>query len=426
MQYPGNSFQPDTYISQGMPTLESPKSASPFTPSQSMFSYNCNFLEQLQGIFEMETCGGVGMTRIHVLKPMFENYQQRAVVKLSRCTDGAALPDQLIIEEIDRFILYSWNQEAVAYMFKGVDMKDGLKWKSVSYNFHFTWKRIGQVSFNFVSATSLLQGNNKSSPIENLVVPWHYSDNHVAIQDTPQTATKRMDEEFLLDKIKCWCRGRPNLLKKVVQWGLSTDMMLMTDTPKKISSLSITQKLAKGRLWVSCSMPSGHGKDLSPAQDAINNLKGAYQEINPGVFVQPKPKVNEPGTQHRLRKVKNLWIIEECDKVRDSWKLRVQQQSRRRWIDVNGFKPIQIMVTPLACILERMVGETLQEDIAKQIEFLFRTCNQKKLNTKLKKRNIKHNIMNLNMQLQKQNNLSFAVRVVNKADEIAKECGIYS
>lgn len=372
----------------------------------------------------MEIYGAV--TQIHVRKPSLDNYQQRAVVHYTCLSDSAVLPDQLVLEEMDRFILCSWNQEAVAYMPKGVDMKDGLKWKCMNYNYNFTWKRIGQVSFNFVSATSFLQGNNTSSPIENLVVPWHY-DSHVArVWDRPHTPSKKLDDEYLLEKIKSWCRGRPNLLKKVITWGLSTDMMLMTETPQKISSLSITQKLAKGRLWVSCSLQSGYGKQVSPAQDALNNLKGAYQEITPGVYVQPKPKVNEPGTQHRLSKNRNLWIIEEFDEMTDTWKLRVKQQSLRRWLDVNGYKAIQVKVTPLACILERMVGETLQEDIAKQIEFLFCTCNQKKLNTKLKKRNIKHNIMNLNMQLQKQNYLSFAVRVVNKADEIAKESGIYS
>jgi hypothetical protein len=390
-----------------------------------MVSYKCNFLEQLQGVYETESYGNVGVTHVYVPKPSFENYQQQAIVQFTR-SDGAALPDQLIIEEMDRFILYSWNRDPVAYICKGVDMNDYLKWKSVNFNFSFTWKRIGNVSFNFVPAKSLVHGTDNSSPLENLVVPWNYSDSQVSSVLDKHTSPKMMDEGCLLETIKSLCRGRPNLLKKVIQWGLSTDMMLMTDTPRKISSLTITQKLAKGRLWVSCSLKSGHGKDSSAAQDAINNLKGAYEETTPGIYVQPKPKLNEPGTQHRLRKIRNLWIIEEHDQLTYCWKLRVQQKSQGHWVDVNGHKPIQIIVTPLACILERMVGETLQDDIAKQIEFLFRTCNQKKLNTKLKKRNIKHNIMNLNTQLQKQNYLSFAVRVVNKADEIAKECGIYN
>ena len=63
--------------------------------------------------------------------------------------------------------------------------------------------------------------------------------------------------------------------------------------------------------------------------------------------------------------------------------------------------------------------------VEKQLEFLFQDCNQKKLNTKLKKRNLKHNIQNLKVKLEKQHCLSFAVRVVNVADAIAKEHGIH-
>merc|ERR1719419_171526 len=188
------------------------------------------------------------------------------------------------------------------------------------------------------------------------------------------------------------------------------------------------EKLSKGRLWVSCNFPSGGCsrflKKLSAA-DAVNNIKGAYQEVSMGVYVQPMPKLHEPGNQYRLRKKQILWKIEEYDSFNSTWILRVQQQSQKWWLVMNENRLIQVKIISFQNILGRMMGETFEEDIEKQVNFLYLNCNQRKLNTKLRNRNLKHNIKNLSLQLEKQSNLNFAVRFVNKADEIAKECGIY-
>jgi len=42
------------------------------------------------------------------------------------------------------------------------------------------------------------------------------------------------------------------------------------------------------------------------------------------------------------------------------------------------------------------------DDQKNYVDFLFKSCNQKKLNSKLKKRNLKHNIANLKVKLDKQ------------------------
>jgi hypothetical protein len=71
-------------------------------------------------------------------------------------------------------------------------------------------------------------------------------------------------------------------------------------------------------------------------------------------------------------------------------------------------------------ILKRMKGDWLEyPEMKKRIEFLFNSCNQKKLNTKLKPRSLKHHIVNLRLKLEKQYSLSFAVLVAKIAESIA-------
>lgn len=59
------------------------------------------------------------------------------------------------------------------------------------------------------------------------------------------------------------------------------------------------------------------------------------------------------------------------------------------------------------------------EEMKKSVEFLFSVCNPKKLNAKLKTRNLKHNMLNLRLKLEKQYYLSFAVQVAETANAIA-------
>merc|ERR1719397_1361355 len=119
----------------------------------------------------------------------------------------------------------------------------------------------------------------------------HYPvDNFEEVRMTPSEV--RYEQE-LFEMIKIWCVGRPNLVKKLVHWGLSKDQE--PGIPIKISPEIIT-KLASGRLWVSCMLsksPSARiSGEISSEQDALDNLKGAYQEIEPGsgIYVQPSPE----------------------------------------------------------------------------------------------------------------------------------------
>jgi hypothetical protein len=235
-------------------------------------------------------------------------------------------------------------------------------------------------------------------------------------------------EQHMFDMIKMWCSGRPNLVKKLVHWGLSKDPE--PGIPIKISPQKI-KKLASGRLWVSCMLDKPPSErlsgEISSEQDALDNLKGAYQEIEMGseIYLQPRPELNQPGMQHRLRKEGNFWVIEERDQETQTWGLRVKEQFGR-WLDLRYvYQPVRIKVIPLNKILERMTDHIFDGGVEKQLDFLFRECNQKKLNTKLRKRNLEHNIQNIKLKLKKQHCLSFAVRVAKVADMIAKEHGIY-
>jgi len=122
----------------------------------------------------------------------------------------------------------------------------------------------------------------------------------------------------------------------------------------------------------------------------------------------------------------NFWLIEEYDSESQTWKLRAQEMPRRNWLDMRNFrKPLRVKLIPLTKILARMSEDIFDTDVEKQLDFLFDDCNQKKLNTKVKKRNLKHSIQNLQAKLEKQHCLSFALRVVDVADAIARERGIH-
>jgi len=80
-----------------------------------------------------------------------------------------------------------------------------------------------------------------------------------------------------------------------------------------------------------------------------------------------------------------------------------------------------VKVLPLIGVLAKMEKQLTDRNynLAKCIEFLFNSCNQKRLSRKLKLRNIKHNIVCLKSKLDKQRFLAFAVEFANAADKIA-------
>jgi len=230
-------------------------------------------------------------------------------------------------------------------------------------------------------------------------------------------------EEELFKQIKAQCIMNPSLLKRVISWGNS-----------KSQSEQMTRQDARaisvGRLWMTASTALPSNESDEKLQEAVDDIKGAYQKVSDGVWQQPIPQTGEPGRQHRLRKDSfGCWIIEERIKNEDdeeSWKICVKELSDHRWVDVkNDRREMKVKKVQMVTILERMMQDkTAVENADVQrnyVDFLFKSCNQKKLNSKLKKRNLKHNIANLKVKLDKQHALSFAVKVANTADIIALE-----
>jgi len=243
------------------------------------------------------------------------------------------------------------------------------------------------------------------------------------VNKTPEKPKPKSEQEIFYE-IKKFCSESPTLLKKVLKWGnIQTSVAELTKED--------LEKLSRGRVWVTASLeqPSTETEEDVKWQDALDDLKGAYQvtATDSNTFIQPAPQQSEPGKQHRLKKVEGgLWVIDECKmKSGSKWGLCAQELPSRKWIDHrHDRKNIEVRVVPLLTILERM-GERLKtdqnQDVEKCVQFLFNSCNQKKLNSKLKTRNLKHNIANLKVKLDKQYSLSFAVKVANTADTIAQE-----
>merc|ERR1719510_1639225 len=147
-------------------------------------SYKCNFLEQLQGNYEIDTPDSrerwAGPDKVHVLMPTWKNqaigsHQMGAngcTIVRRMASDGEgqhALADQMILEEPNRFLLLksvmtraSIDQEVLAYMMKGGDMQNGLTWTMVDGTTQF-WARVGKVTFNFVDPNTL-NSQNRSLP----------------------------------------------------------------------------------------------------------------------------------------------------------------------------------------------------------------------------------------------------------------------
>jgi len=228
----------------------------------------------------------------------------------------------------------------------------------------------------------------------------------------------------LFELIKAHCVGNLSLLKKVVNWG-------MRNATRRRVTREDANNLSEGRLWVTANAVNvAQGGEVEEClQESLDEIKGAYREVRQGVYKQPEPQVSEPGIQHRLLKgQRGYWKIEGHEVDTGRWILCAQQLPDGRWVDMkNNGKVIRVQIVPMIKILERL-GEGLvtgNQEVEKSMEFLFTSCNQKKLNSKLKGRNLKHNIANLKVKLEKQYALSFAVQVANTADAIAQDLGVF-
>jgi len=380
----------------------------------------CNFLAQLQGNFWNDGLDG-GKLQI-VLGGIGD--KQHAIAR-GVCSAGE---DLLIYDENSRFTLCSVNDDVEAVMLKGVSSVQRLTWWKNDGE-PMVWRRLinkheamqeltlSRISREFSEQELSDDGACKCPEVP---VPDEHLTNDltncsVSIETSAANCAinQKLSDNELFGIFRTHCED-PQILQEVLDWGI-------TRTPNlKVGEKEI-RELAAGRFWVNVRLSSSSSKYARKFPGVLDDLKGAYQELRDGVYYQPAPKPNEPGVQHRLRSLNGYWVIEVFDVERGIWIARSQELPNGKWVDLtSGLKLYNIHVVPMVDILNRMKNDWLEYDeMEKRIEFLFNTCNQKKLNTKLKPRSLKHHIVNLRVKLEKQYSLSFAVRVARTADSIA-------
>lgn len=437
------------------PAMSRPQSVSQnfqknLTPSD---PYSCNFLAQLEGSYERET---PQVEKIQVELVSDGNFQYGRVRRQS----GEAATEQLIKEEDTRFTLCSVDGFVLAVMVKGRIMRQSVTWYANDGS-KIVWRRTGDVTFKLVTLTPEQSRRNSIASIYSGVSHMSYSNvsqcettPDVRMQIRPELRMKpelgseseypprrltqepsngslcssfesptsptllpdrRLSNEELFDQFRKNCLRCPSLKQRVIEWGI-------TRTPNNRVGDKEISALAGGRVWVTATLGQPSTKrDGDYWQEILNDYKGAYQEDEPGVFLQPPAQPNEPGVQHRLRSQNGLWMIDEHNVEEDVWDPCARELPCGKWVDVKDRRmKYNIKIVPMESILCKMKDQlTDLEEIQRSIDFLFNSCNQKKLNTKLKARNLKHNISNLKLKLDKQYALSFAVRVSEIADSIS-------
>jgi len=409
--------------------------------------YCCNFLVQLEGSYE------INGTQIQV--ELVEGDGRYAKVR-RQDTVGESVVDQLIYEEDTRFTLCLLNGYVLGVMVKGNIMKHSVTWYTNDGK-KIVWRRIGDVTFKLVTMTPEQSRRNSLSSDVSGVSQMSYSDvrpnkttadvrmhirpelrsrasvptagtTHKTTTDSSSTTSEnqisqgtsqtdqRLSDDELFDQFKDYCASCPSLRQKIIQWGISR-------TPNRRVGGREISEMAAGRIWVKATLVQTDKGGSEKWHEVLDGVKGAYQEVEQGMYLQPPAQPNEPGVQHRLRRNEfGFWIIEEPNEEHDLWYPCLQELPYGNWVDLkDNRRRYRIQILTMESVLYSMRDQWADlEEMERSMEFLFNSCNQKKLNTKLKARNLKHNISNLKLKLEKQYALSFAVRVAETADSIAE------
>merc|ERR1719474_779312 len=161
-------------------------------------------------------------------------------------------------------------------------------------------------------------------------------------------------EEAMFELIKAHCVGNSSLLKRMVHWAMRNRSM------RRVSPEDITN-ISEGRLWVTAHpVDFVEGVEIEERfQESIENIKGAYMEVRPGVYKQPEPQLNEPGIQHRLTKGSSgYWKIEGHDVDSGRWEMCAKELPDGRWVDMkNDSKVIRVQLIPMSKILQKLEDE---------------------------------------------------------------------
>jgi len=405
--------------------------------------YNPSLLRHLQGSYETET---LEAKQIQIVLAGEDDRQYAVVQRV--CSTAEPIWDKLIYDDNLRLTLCSLNGYIEAVMLKRSILKESLIWWT-NYGTRLVWRRTCEVLCKPASITFTISGQNsfrsnlsERSKNGNIVSPFvgvstdfgklsQSASEHSKIEAVNLTAGntldkslqsyssssfQRLSDDELCNLFQAHCRKHQNLQQNVLQWGISRMKNIRVDE-KEIS------QIAFGRVWVTAKLAPVFKNEIDSWHKDLDELKGAYQEAAPSVYIQPAPEMDEPGKQHRLRRNNlGLWMIEEYNSKQKNWRPCAQKLPYGYWVDLRDSRKIYIVkIFPILDILRRMKREWKDfEELKKNVEFLFNTCNQKKFNT-IKPRNLRHNVVSLRLKLEKQYDLSFAVRVASTADSLVLE-----
>jgi len=250
--------------------------------------------------------------------------QRRALVR-NACSEKESFTHQISYEQESRFTLCSMDGDVEAVMLKGSIVKDFVKW----YTNDCRWVIWRRVVFNSMVMSSS-EGNhvpelstNVSGQLRTNSMS-HYSErvpsnellgnlsgrNTQSSSFCEPTVSQSSPCEHLFDLFQAHCKKNPLILEKVLNWGISRTLKQPV-TEKDVLELS------QGRLWVCARLTRFAKKDGGYWQRILDEIKGAYLEVTPGVYQQPyQPHENEGW--HRLRKSKRgRWMIEKYIEERE-------------------------------------------------------------------------------------------------------------
>jgi len=133
--------------------------------------------------------------------------------------------------------------------------------------------------------------------------------------------------------LQALCLKDPVVLEKALCWGIAHTPNRKAAASQEIADIGI------GRLWVSAWLSQSF-KDFEKYKEILNEIKGAYQQVSTGVYLQPAPEPSEPGIQHRLRRSNSgYWIIEELNVEGDVWLPCTQELSNGKWVNWEYKRP---------------------------------------------------------------------------------------
>jgi len=297
-----------------------------------------NSLIQLQGNFKIAKSD----LKVKVTREKTEREGAACSVVQRVREDGEALPNQFLYEDAKQFTLCSTDGCFKATIMKGSNVKQFVTWVTKDEENKVIWERstertdqsspqssatphkyppgsdtLGSCSLSFKSNSggSLEFSRSQSLNDTNQELSTQFAS--VGFDSNKQqfnshrkysrNASKISQQDHaLFELIKAQCNSNAWLKEKVVEWGISHGSKSSRITKEN------AKKLSHGRLWITTRATQSDDEDDESLQDALDDLKGAYQQSEPGVWKQPAPQESERGAQHRLvRSSVGLWVIEK-------------------------------------------------------------------------------------------------------------------